>query len=227
MSINRINLSAADAHPTFFQDINVNAKENIQNQRTLLSVTTARESRIATSDLTKLESPCSFNFTEKVNNGSDLTGSNTRHLFKGLYGETPLTFLFFSKQNILNLQNVIKHVIYKELNQVIDNQSNNEMMIIMRSIFLEYHRHPKLFNASMSDSEKTKLMKQYTNEVSRLNELVINETVPRIISQLQQYINYLEDASKLPMQIEKPESTSVAGTRNYRSVTSVLTGSNL
>jgi hypothetical protein len=225
MSRNNITLVRADAHPTFFQDVNTNAKENLKNQRTLLSVTTDRESKLVTSDLGKLESSGNFNFTEKVD--VELTGSNTRHLFRNLYGETPLTFLFFSKQNINNIQNVIRHLIYKELSQVIDNQNVTELMIIMRSIFLEYHRHPKLLTPNMSDDEKTKLTKQYTDEVSRLNDLVINESVPRIISQLQQYMDYLKDCSTPRSIMPKPQSASVTGTRSYRSVTSTLLGTTL
>lgn len=225
MSRNKITLVRADAHPTFFQDVNANAKENLKNQRTLLSVTTDRESKLVTSDLGKLESSGNFNFTEKVD--VELTGSNTRHLFRNLYGETPLTFLFFSKQNIDNIQNVIRHLIYKELLQVIDRQNDTELMIVMRSIFLEYHRHPKLLTPNMTDAEKTRLTKQYTDEVSRLNDLVINESVPRIISQLQQYMDYLKDCSTPRSIMPKPQSASVTGTRNIRSVTSVLLGTNL
>jgi hypothetical protein len=225
MSINKIILNGVDAHPSFFQDVNINAKENLKNKRTLLSVTTDRESKLVTSNLNKLESSGKFNFTEDKN--VELTGSNTRHLFRNLYGETPLTFLFFSKENINNIQNVIRHLIYKEIFQVIDTQNLTELMIIMRSIFLEYHRHPKLLTPNMSESEKSKLTKQYTDEVSRLNDLVINDTVPKIISQLQQYIDYLKDCSTPRSIMEKPESTSVTGTRNIRSVTNVLLGTTL
>lgn len=225
MSRNKIILNGIDSHPTFFQDVNINAKENLKNERTLLSVTTDRESKLVTSDLGKLESPGNFNFTK--HNDIELTGSNTRHLFRNLYGETPLTFLFFSKQNINNIQNVIKHLIYKELSQVIDNQNVRELMIIMRSIFLEYHRHPKLLTPNMSDIEQTKLKKQYTDEVTRLNELVINDSVPRIISQLQQYMDYLKDCSTQRSIMEKPQNTSVTGTRNVRSATNVWLGTTL
>ena len=209
-----------DLHPSLFQDINTT---NLKNDRTLLSITTDREKRIATSDLTNLSSPGNFNF----NFGNELTGSNTRHLFKGLYGETPLTFLFFSKDNINNIQNLIKYLIYKDFGEIIDTQDSTELMIIMRSIFLEYHRHPKLIDPSMKESTLKILFKQYTDEVSRLNDLVINETVPRIVSQLQQYIDYLRDTSAPRIPIEKPTSVTVTGTRSNRSITSILTGNNL
>jgi hypothetical protein len=100
-------------------------------------------------------------------------------------------------------------------------------MIVMRSIFLEYSRHPKLIDDTMSYQMKNALLKQYTNEVDRLNQLVVNETVPRIISGLQQYLDYLRDASTQPIPHQLPKSMSSAGTKTYRSVTSVLIGSSI
>lgn len=214
-----IKLTQSNMHPSLFQDVFTT------NNRTLLSVTEDREKLIETSDLNNLKSPGNFNFTERVD--VNLTGSNTRHLFKGLYGETPLTFLFFSKDNINNIQNVIKHLIYKELNQVIDTQDPTELMIIMRSIFLEYHRHPKLLDEGMDEVTKKALLKQYSNEVARLNELVINESVPKIISQIQQYLDYLRDASAPRIPFKNPVNVSLTGTRNKRSITNILTGNNL
>jgi hypothetical protein len=222
MSINKIKLSRADQHPSFFQDPNINAMNNIKNDRTLLSVTTHREKRLNISDLYKLESPGSFNFTKK--NDNNLNVNSAKHLPNG---ETLLSFLFFSKQNIINIQNNLKYLIFKELDQIIDYQDNNVLIIIMRSIYLEYSRHPKILDPTMSPNIKKILLKQYSDEVARLNDLVISETVPNIISQLQQYVDYLYDASKLQIPIDKPISTSVAGTRNLRSITNVLIGSNL
>ena len=84
MSINKIILDGVDAHPNFFQDVNINVKENLKYERTLLSVTSERESKLVTSDLNKLESPGNFNFTKRKD--VELTGSNTIHLFRNLYG---------------------------------------------------------------------------------------------------------------------------------------------
>jgi hypothetical protein len=168
-------------------------------------------------------SPGSFKLTS---DDKQISGSNTRHLFKNLYGETPLTFIFFSKDNIQNIQKLIRYNVYKEVNQVIDDQSLNELMIIMRSIFLEYHAHPPLFNENMSDSEKQKLNQLYLIEVKRLNLIVLNDILPRVLSGMQQYLDYLKDISKAPTQIERPAFEN-SRQRDYRSVTQVLLGSTL
>jgi uncharacterized protein YfaS (alpha-2-macroglobulin family) len=122
---------------------------------------------------------------------------------------------------------LIRFVVYKETEQVVDNQSNNELLIIMRSIFLEYGAHPPLIDASMSKEKKETLTKQYTEEVTRLNEIVLNTVIPKVLSQMQQYMDYLRDASQQPYQMNTPINTNITGEREYRSVTQVLLGTDL
>lgn len=210
-------------HPSMFQVTN----ETPGDQRTLLTVRKQRERKLAETDIKKLVSPGSFPLTDGTTPNSNVSGSNTRYLFKNLYGETLLTFLFFSEKNIQNIQNIVRMLVYKEIKQVIDNQSTNELLVIMRSIFLEYSAHPPLIDANTPEVQKQKLLAMYTREVSRLNEIVINEIVPKIVSQLQQYLDYLRDASTQPYQTETPKNVSIAGERQYRSITQVLTGGDL
>ena len=211
-------------HPSQFQNDTKNISQNTNDIRTLLSVTQEREKRLNTSDLNKLMSPGTYKLND---NEQELSGSNTKSMFKNLYGETLLTFLFFSDKNVENIQKIIRMNVYKYSKQVIDNQSNTELLIVMRSIFLAYSEHPQLIDETMSEEVKKKLLLDYTNEVDRLNQLVINICVPLIVSQLQQYIVYLEDASSPLKVMEKPQNTSVTGTRNYRSQTQVLLGGDL
>jgi hypothetical protein len=75
---------------------------------------------------------------------------------------------------------------------------------------------------------KEKINKMYTAEVSRLNQLVIDYVYPNVLSQLQQYIVYLKDASTVPYQDQQPVSSdNVKGQREYRSITQVLLGTQL
>ena len=97
----------------------------------------------------------------------------------------------------------------------------------MRSVFLEYSAHPPLIENDMTTQQKQQILPLYTKEVSRLNEIVLNDVVPRIESQMSQYINYLRDISELPKPIERSTNSSIKGQKQYRSVTQVLTGSQL
>ena len=192
--------------------------------RTLQEIRKQRGQSLTKSKIEELRSPGSFRLTTDKNN---LSGSNTRHLFKNLYGETPLTFLFFSKQNIENIQKIIKFVVHREIGYVVDDQSTNELLIVMRAIFLEYSLHPKLPDPSMTEKERQELMKKYTTEVARLNTILVNHIVPKIVSQVQQYVDYLRDASQQPYHMDKPQNDSVKGQREYRSTTQVLLGGQL
>ena len=97
----------------------------------------------------------------------------------------------------------------------------------MRSIFLSCSEHPLLIDETMPKEEINILLKLYTNEVARLNQLVIDTIVPLICSQLQQYISYLQDSSRGLQPIPRSINTSVTGTKQFRSITNILTGSSL
>lgn len=207
-------------HPSIFE---ISSNDKPLDNRTLQSITKQRGQRLTSETVEQMISPGSFNFTI---DDKKVSGSNTRYLFKNLYGETPLTFLFFSDKNIQNIQNILRYNVYKQTNYTIDNQSTNELMIIMRSLFLEYSAHPKLLDESMSDDEKRELLEKYTIEVARLNKIVIDAVLPKVISQIQQYVDYLRDSSKQPYYMDKPKNESVQGMKQYRSATQVLLGGN-
>lgn len=209
--------------PVFKQDlfkIEPEAKVGVSN-RTLQYITSQRSQRLTNEDASKLESPGSYELSVDEDK---LSRSNTRYLFKNLYGETLLTFLFFSEQNILNIQNLIKFKVNKEIGYIVDNQSMTELLIIMRAIFLEYSFHPELLKDDMPKEVRDKLLVKYTNEVERLNKIVIEQIVPKLITQIQQYIDYLRDASQQPYQMDNPKNPSIQGEREYRSITQVLLG---
>lgn len=194
------------------------------DERTLESVRLDRQARGIPTDLSNLTSPGRYKLTADDNR---ISNRNTSYLFKNLFGDTLLTDMFFSKKNIENIQNLIKFLVYREIQEVIDEQSYNEVMIVMRGVFLEYHAHPPLLEKNMSQEQRTALLGKYTKEVSRLNEIVLNIIVPRVVSQLQQYKDYLRDASSAPVFLEQPKNDSVAGQREYRSITQVLLGGDL
>ena len=97
----------------------------------------------------------------------------------------------------------------------------------MRSVFLAYSEHPPLLDETMSKEKIKFLLKLYTREVARLNQLVIDTIVPKVCSQVQAYLDYLRDSSSGLRTIPRAISTSISGTKSYRSITNILTGSSL
>lgn len=110
----------------------------------------------------------------------------------------PLNDLYFSKLNIDAVQEAVRYTIFKETGKVIDKQNERELVVIMRSIYLQYSR-----NLS------TNLVKQ----VKELNKRVLDEIIPKIIMEMNQYQTYLRDASGLPIPMERGENTSTTGTK--------------
>ena len=210
-------------HPSIFETTLADSPKEV---RTIMQLDRERLKRLDTDDLTHLKSPGNFPLVDKKDN--EIAGSNTRYMSKTLFEETLLTFLFFSKQNVKNIQDIIKYKVYQKTNKVVDEQNTNELLIVMRSIYLEYSSHPPMLNDKMPEDLKKQLISMYTSEVKRLNDIVVDYVFPNVLSGLQQYIAYLRDASTQPYQQNQPDSSdNIKGRREYRSITQVLTGGNL
>jgi hypothetical protein len=210
-------------HPSQFE---TTMADTPQGTRSIRELEREHTKRLDTDDLNHLQSPGSFHLTAKLND--EISDSNKKYMTRTLFEDSLLSFLFFSKKNVENIQNIIKHKVYKSTNKIIDDQNTTELLIIMRSIYLEYSAHPPLLKDDMDEKIKQQILVMYTNEVQRLNGLVIDYVYPTVLSGLQQYIMYLKDASTLPYQQQQPVSSdNVKGQRVYRSVTQVLLGTDL
>lgn len=131
--------------------------------------------------------------------------------YKGILGTaqelSPFSKIYFSKENMEWLQKNIRYEVYKlsDKRYVIDPQDETNLLIVMKAIYLQNSKNPGNPN-------------YYKEELLRLNKLVLNQAVPDIITQLQQYGAYIRDISKNPTPIALPRNTSIAGrkTNNER-----------
>ena len=105
-----------------------------------------------------------------------------------------LSKVYFSKGNIIILQNKIMQGVYKNSNGrfEIGYQDEDTLKIIMRSIYLQ--------NAANNPQN-------ITGQVEALNQIVTDYCVPQICSEAQAYINYKNDVSNLAVPIKRPVST--------------------
>ena len=103
---------------------------------------------------------------------------------------------YFSKSNIDLIQDNIRYEVYNKTNYIIDRQSDRELSIIMRSIYLQYGHNNS---------------KNLENEIKYLNKSVIDYSVPKIISNLTQYIGYKKDLSTLYTPMDNPIVDNVKG----------------
>jgi hypothetical protein len=102
-----------------------------------------------------------------------------------------LSNLYFSKENILTIQNGIRAGVYNKSNQqyLIGYQDGDALKIVMRSIFLQYASNQ---NANVKQ------------QIIELNTLVLNYCISQVYGEAQGYIKYLNDVSTLAVPIAHP-----------------------
>tara|TARA_B100000902_G_scaffold400058_1_gene475333 strand:- start:5435 stop:5827 length:393 start_codon:yes stop_codon:yes gene_type:complete len=119
---------------------------------------------------------------------------------KGIQYNTPLSRAFFSRQNIDALQTNIRYNVWLSSGKkhVISKQNDSELVVIMRSVFLQ--------NSKNRDAN-------ILSQVKDLNKIVLDYTVKQVLTQVKQYINYKKDISN-PIQImDHSVNTSIRGSR--------------
>ena len=117
--------------------------------------------------------------------------STFRNPTEGLWNETILSRVFFSRDNMQVIQNGIRAGVYKRSKgqYVIGPQDCDSLKIIMRSIFLQY-----------SANQPNNIQSQ----VTELNKLVLNYCIQQVYSEAQGYMKYINDVSTLVVPIAHP-----------------------
>ena len=136
----------------------------------------------------------SFPKQTEVNFASDMLRVN--------WDLTALSDAFFTRKNVDVIQNKIQKEVYRisgPKKWAIGPQDVDEIKMIMRAMYLQYGKNNQ-FNVE--------------GQIEELNQLVIKWSIPRIMSEIEQYNYYLNDISHLPIPIQQPMSMSSAGTKS-------------
>jgi len=123
-------------------------------------------------------------------------------MLRGNWEHTALSDAYFSRTNAQRIQKEITNEVYRRSGHKqfkIDDQDVDELKMIMRGMYLQYAKNNP-FNIE--------------GQINELNKLVIEWSVPRIMSEIEQYQYYLNDISHLPIPLEKPLNMSSAGTKS-------------
>jgi len=122
-----------------------------------------------------------------------------RGALDGIQENNLLSKLFFSAENMQIVQNGIKAGVYKKSNgkYILPNQNVDSLKIIMRSRYLEYASY---------DPQKI------TEEIERLNKLIVDYCVPLLYSESVSYEKYCEDQSTLVVPLALPKQND----RDYK-----------
>ena len=139
----------------------------------------------------------------------DNTSNYERTVLKGGQCDNTLNQLFFSQKNIDIIQNQLRYTVWEKSNKkfVIDKQSETELIIIMRALFLQNAKN---------------LPYDITKQIEDLNQLTVNEILPKALSNIQQYIGYLENKARIPDPLPRSLNVNSAGTKSLRSITTTF-----
>jgi len=130
-----------------------------------------------------------FRNSEDVNYQFD---NYNEYSLKGIQESSPLSRIFFSKNNVDAIQKTIRFEVNRAKNKVISNQSPNELYTVMRSIYLQ--------NANSRTTTKN-----FLNTLQTLNKMVTDYCIQKVIEELDQYNAYIVKISNMPRPMEHPK----------------------
>lgn len=118
---------------------------------------------------------------------------------------TPLSEVFFGRDNIDALQHGLRYGVFVQSGEskVIGRQSDDELLIVMRSVFLQHAK-----NAPGDPM----------CQVRALNRLVLEFCVPRVVAEVAQYEKHLAELDVNPVPVlARAINVSQKGTRVLQS----------
>lgn len=120
---------------------------------------------------------------------------------RGNVAATPLNQTFFSPANVQIVQNKLRRDVYERSGGefLIDNQSVDELLTIMRAMYLQYGKN-----------QPTRIAEQ----IQDLNQLVADWAVPKIVSECSMHKTYLHDIQNMPVPLSQPVFLSQKGTKS-------------
>lgn len=109
---------------------------------------------------------------------------------------SPLSDMFFSEFNLDLLQKAIRQLFKDETGIAIDRQSDDDLLIMMRAVYVDNMMFPE---------------KDVCSQVKFMNDIVIKMALSQIRTGVSQQIDYFRDASQLYQPNQLPVSTSLYG----------------
>jgi len=122
------------------------------------------------------------------------------HTIQNLQTSSILSQSYFSRKNTNIIQNMLRYNVWMMSNKkyIIDRQSDTQLQIVMRSIYLQYAKN-------RNDN--------IIGQIKILNKYVLDYCIPHILSEVEQYKAYRVKASQIPDPLPRSVSLSNAGTK--------------
>jgi len=138
-----------------------------------------------------------------------ISNKNFSNMTNNILSKNLLSDTYFSKENIEMLQNMIRYNVWLKTNKehIIGKQSETNLTIIMRSIYLQY---------SKNNNNNIK------EQIRELDTMVVEWCVPKIVTEVKQYIGYKKDIQKPIIPMEYGKYMSSAGSKSLHGDNSIL-----
>jgi len=138
-----------------------------------------------------------YQLYEETNNNVDYEHIDT---IKYTHEKTPVACLFFSKKNVDALQIGMRNMVLDRSKGRfnIGRQSDRELLIVMRSIYLTYGLN---------------LSYEVVEQVRALNKRVLDYCVKEVLVEAEKYVQYKNDVANLPVPIDRGAHISSAGSK--------------
>lgn len=130
----------------------------------------------------------------------------SRQALVGVHGKTVLNQAFFSMDNIKHLQDELRYGVYKKTGVTIDNQSIDELRIIMRGIYLQEFPYTPGNEAE---------------DMKNLNDRVLAFSVDQVSTAVLHHQKYLEDLKNPLKHMDRPLYASGSGTKGSYDINNV------
>lgn len=127
--------------------------------------------------------------------------SEAQDAIRGNMQATPLNQAYFSPANVQIVQNKIRREVYDRSGGefLIDPQSADELMIVMRAMYLQYGKNQPM---------------NIAGQIADLNQLVADWCVPKVLAECSMHRTYLNDIQHLPVPMAHPVMMTKTGTKS-------------
>jgi hypothetical protein len=119
--------------------------------------------------------------------------SITQDPLMGIQERTPLSNLFFHPKNVDTIQAELQYRVFKKTGLRIGRQSDKELKIVMRSVYLQ---------------ESLNQSRNIQSQISKLNETVLDYCVKNATSNALQHKQYMSDTTSMPIPMNHPVGTT-------------------
>jgi hypothetical protein len=127
--------------------------------------------------------------------------SEAEDAIRGNMQANSLNQTYFSPANVQIVQNKIRREVYDRSGGefMIDPQSADELMIVMRAMYLQYGKNQPA---------------NIAGQIVELNQLVADWCVPKIVAECSMHRTYLNDIQNLPVPMAHPVMMTKTGSKS-------------